>query len=455
VRRFCIFAALCLFAGGVFSANALDLIILRDGSVIEAKVMEISPTEIRYKNADNLNGPMRIIPVTTVLSIRYDNGKVEQFGPGLGPGSSGGQQPGPVSPLQAILNALPAIRIAGNSLKFEFRGDTWTARVNGENFSTGTVELEMTDSGAILTLKQTHIWPGAVGKTAGKVAGMVPGGANVAGALNAAGNIAGLAGAVEAPGKEIVLEYKAGPPAKLSLVRTTSDDGSSSVAAATANVRNNWISNQVSVPALHAYAGFGLDAGLQYERMLGSKLSLGAQFYWFFPFDTSYDDPVSYGQVDNNQGNPGNQNTSNVQYKESNRFPLILGIDAFFRFYPRGRNYYLGIALGYSLADNLSIPGGHGYDKRYDSRYVTQSMFAVTLDTGWKIDVGKEGGFFIQPGLSGTYMVGVENRQRTEYPVTTEYPAGYGGSYDDRRTHDSYTTIGLYFRFYFGMGFAF
>jgi len=234
MKRFFVFAALCLFAGGVFSANALDLIILRDGNVIEAKVMEISPTEIRYRRADNLNGPLRVIPVASVLSIRYENGTVEQFGGAAaggvqagGTGSPGGTsggapvpQPGPITPLQAILNTMPAIRIAGNSLKFDFTGDTWTAKVNGENFSTGAVQIEMTGSGAILTLKQTHIWPGAVGKTAGRIAGKIPGGAAVGGALNAAGSVAGLAGAVEAPGREIVLEYRTVPSTKLSLVST-------------------------------------------------------------------------------------------------------------------------------------------------------------------------------------------------------------------------------------------
>jgi len=239
MKRFCFFAALCLFAGGVFSANAQDLIVLKDGNIIEAKVMEITPTEIRYRRTGNLTGPMQVIPIASVLSIRYENGKVEQFGaaaPAAGqgsaqtniPGSSAGQQPGLPSSLLAILNTMPTIRIAGNNLKFDFSGNTWTARINGENFSTGTIETEMTGSGAILTLKQTHIWPGAAGKTAGRLAGMIPGGSAVTGALDAAGSLAGaagLAGAIEAPGSEIVLEYKAGPSPGLSLVSFKNSGG--------------------------------------------------------------------------------------------------------------------------------------------------------------------------------------------------------------------------------------
>ena len=38
---------------GAFNVNAQDLIVLKDGN-IEAKVMEISQSEIRYKRPDNL-----------------------------------------------------------------------------------------------------------------------------------------------------------------------------------------------------------------------------------------------------------------------------------------------------------------------------------------------------------------------------------------------------------------
>jgi hypothetical protein len=217
---------LVVFIGySVFSANAADIIVLKDGSMIEAKVMEIHPTEIRYKRADNLNGPMIFLPKDGVLSIRYENGVVEVInaspaagqgsGQTAGAGSSGGQQPGAQTLLQTtlqtsllnVLNTLPEIRIAGNNLKFQFSVDKWTAMLNGESFSTGTIEVEETNDGTILNLKQTHMWPGAAAKTAGRLASKVPGGAAVGGALNAAG---GLAGAIEASGPVIVLGYKAG-----------------------------------------------------------------------------------------------------------------------------------------------------------------------------------------------------------------------------------------------------
>ena len=66
-------------AGGAFFVSAQDLIVLRDGTIIEAKVVEISPTEIRYKRFDHLDGPTIVIPASEVLSIRYENGSVERF----------------------------------------------------------------------------------------------------------------------------------------------------------------------------------------------------------------------------------------------------------------------------------------------------------------------------------------------------------------------------------------
>ena len=74
-KKWYIFVVVFLFEG-VF-VNAQDLIVMRNGDMIEAKVVEISPVEIRYKRFDHLDGPTVILPKTDVLSIRYENGRVE------------------------------------------------------------------------------------------------------------------------------------------------------------------------------------------------------------------------------------------------------------------------------------------------------------------------------------------------------------------------------------------
>jgi len=107
------------------------------------------------------------------------------------------QQLGTPTPLQRILNELPAIPIAGRNLKFQFGGTTWIATVNGENVLAGNVESVDINGGSILTLKQTHIWAAAAGRAVGGVLGGALGGA--------VGSIANMW--VATPGPEIVLDY--------------------------------------------------------------------------------------------------------------------------------------------------------------------------------------------------------------------------------------------------------
>jgi len=76
MKKLCIITVVFLLAG-MYSATAQDLIVMRDGSIIEAKVTEISQTEIRYKRFTYLDGPTVVIPAANVLSIRYENGTTE------------------------------------------------------------------------------------------------------------------------------------------------------------------------------------------------------------------------------------------------------------------------------------------------------------------------------------------------------------------------------------------
>jgi len=115
-------------------------------------------------------------------------------------GCASGPVLGPPTLLQSALNAIPAIPLAGNNLKFQFGGDTWIATNNGANFLAGTFTAEETDDGTILTLKQTHIGPSGAGNFAGGSVGAIAGRA---------------ANWVKASGPEIVLKYEQGPPATL------------------------------------------------------------------------------------------------------------------------------------------------------------------------------------------------------------------------------------------------
>jgi len=196
----------------------------------------------------------------------------------------------------------------------------------------------------------------------------------------------------------------------------------------TANVRNNWISGELS-------GGYDqnilLGAGVRYERMFGSKISIGASFYFGAP--TYNTDP----QIDDNLRM--NEDMGNA-----------FGIDALFRFYPWGRKFYLGVALGYFKTSNyfydhfsqgrMDASGNFTADKT-SYHYGFLTGFAITPEIGWKIDVGKEGGFFIQPGFAGTFISG-----------NMTHVDSYG---DDIGGNPSSEGFNVNLRFYLGMGYAF
>lgn len=62
-----------------FSASAQDNIVLRNGEEIKAKVQEVGTTEIKYKKADNPNGPLYTTSKSEVLMIKYENGSKDVF----------------------------------------------------------------------------------------------------------------------------------------------------------------------------------------------------------------------------------------------------------------------------------------------------------------------------------------------------------------------------------------
>ncbi len=59
--------------------NECDLIVMRNGNEISAKVMEVSMTELKYKECNNLTGPTFTIAKKDVLMVKYPNGTKTVF----------------------------------------------------------------------------------------------------------------------------------------------------------------------------------------------------------------------------------------------------------------------------------------------------------------------------------------------------------------------------------------
>lgn len=58
---------------------AQDMIVKKDGSIIQAKVSEIGTSEVKYKKWSNQDGPSYAIAKSDILAITYQNGEKETF----------------------------------------------------------------------------------------------------------------------------------------------------------------------------------------------------------------------------------------------------------------------------------------------------------------------------------------------------------------------------------------
>jgi hypothetical protein len=412
LKKRIILAVAFVFSGWLSAASAQDMIIMKNGNTISAKVMEIYPNEIRYKRFDNLDGPMIIIPSSGVLSINYKNGTIDIINanaapvhapalapaPAAVPPSSRAQAaastPAPVAvpstaaqitdqisgasgsfarqnfvqeSLLTILNSFPAIPIAGNNLKFLFERERWTATVNGENYLAGNIEVEETDNGFLLKLGQTHIWPGAVGKSVGRIASLIPGGGAASSVLNTASGLAGQAvGAVEMSGPLYILEYITGPAAKLSFLRiedakdtsaSANRDSSGAAPGASISAQPRTRPTKVTGASSELKGAFGVSIGSSFSAPWFISTFYGSvAASRFSNFDFGFDIGLVSG------------------YEDVSYFSLYPFMHYTFNL-PLGKSaeWYAGLGVGYMFASYQS------YNGDIDDYYI----FAVDFCTGF------------------------------------------------------------------------
>lgn len=87
---------LAIILGAALSAEAQDVITTRRWEQIQAKVLEVSPSHVRYKRYSNLEGPTYTIYTSDLIKIRYENGEEDIFDEALAYGGSYGS---PYAPL--------------------------------------------------------------------------------------------------------------------------------------------------------------------------------------------------------------------------------------------------------------------------------------------------------------------------------------------------------------------
>ncbi len=61
------------------NVSAQDVIVKKDGSTILSKILEVNPSDIKYKKYSNLDGPVYTMQKAELLSINYKNGEREVF----------------------------------------------------------------------------------------------------------------------------------------------------------------------------------------------------------------------------------------------------------------------------------------------------------------------------------------------------------------------------------------
>ncbi|MDR0527073.1 MAG: hypothetical protein LBG79_04570 [Spirochaetaceae bacterium] len=158
----------------------------------------------------------------------------------------------------------------------------------------------------------------------------------------------------------------------------------------TAAVKKVWLSGEVSL----------VGAGARGEFMLGPKMSLGLNTYWTSAF-------FIFNDID---------------------------INAVARFYPWGKKFYAGLGVGFGIHSGLSPVKGKWdvdgtkveYPDDGSSYLVTLTGVDITPELGWKIDIGKAGGFFINPLVQVPITIGQEKAAVLFGPEPTRFGVGVG-----------------------------
>ncbi|MDQ2769683.1 MAG: hypothetical protein M3Y54_04190 [Bacteroidota bacterium] len=110
MRQTILLFLLALLAGS--AAQAQDLLTKRNGEELSVKILEITPSEVRYRRADNPDGPLISIWRSDVFMIRYANGTRENLSgaplPATTPAAPASAATSPAAPQAAVVTPAPA-----------------------------------------------------------------------------------------------------------------------------------------------------------------------------------------------------------------------------------------------------------------------------------------------------------------------------------------------------------
>lgn len=79
------------FAASFLSMSAQDILVRKGGDVENVKVLEVTPTEVKYKKFSNPNGPTFTERRSNLMSVKYEGGEVQKFNDGSAIASGSGR----------------------------------------------------------------------------------------------------------------------------------------------------------------------------------------------------------------------------------------------------------------------------------------------------------------------------------------------------------------------------
>ena len=77
MKKHSIFSILLFFIGGIYSINAQDIIILKNGKTIEGNIIGIESSIIKYRKATDPDSWWNLLDLYYVIDIRYSDGTYE------------------------------------------------------------------------------------------------------------------------------------------------------------------------------------------------------------------------------------------------------------------------------------------------------------------------------------------------------------------------------------------
>ena len=77
MKKLYFFFVILFFAA--VSSYAQDTIVFRNGDEVQAKILEVSDTEMKYYLWDNLNGPVYKKNISDIFMVKYSSGYKEVY----------------------------------------------------------------------------------------------------------------------------------------------------------------------------------------------------------------------------------------------------------------------------------------------------------------------------------------------------------------------------------------